>query len=110
MNRNHLLSAGLALFLVMACCIGCGGSSESTAERASVAEEAAASEQMELSPDQEAEISRVVRIAKAIDSDRARALEILSAEGITPQEWSDALGEIAADPAMAVAYNAAMGD
>jgi hypothetical protein len=55
-------------------------------------------------------VTRAAEITKAMDADPAAVESILETHGVTPEEFEEMMYEIAADPALSEAYEAALAE
>lgn len=99
--------AGLMLLLALLVVAACGAPQE---DAAPAEEEAAAgAEAAELLSEQgQALVERAAKIAKSLKEDPQRAAEILEANDLDLQKWEELMRDIAQDPALSAAYQAAM--
>lgn len=95
----------------------CGGKSDTPEGSESAATESAqmsadpsatTSEAAALTPAQAELIQRAVKLSRAIQSDPDAAVSLLAEQGLSPEEWSQMLEDIARDPVLAAAYEAGM--
>lgn len=61
-----------------------------------------------LTAEQNESVQRAVTLAKTIQNEPTAAVSILAEEGLTPEQWSVLLEDIARDPALAAAFEAGM--
>jgi hypothetical protein len=100
---------------MMLVAVACGGKTEQT-ENASTASQVTesieeigadtAATSAPLTAEQSEQVLRALALAKAIQDDPTAAVSILADKGLTPEQWSVLLEDIARDPALAAAFEA----
>jgi hypothetical protein len=97
MRTNSTLIAAMTLALLA----GCSGGGSGTSAGPSAAPNSGA-----VTAGQPSKVDKAASVARAIQASPDRADQILRDNGMTEQQFSDLMYEIAADPAMSAEYSA----
>jgi hypothetical protein len=94
--------SGLLLWIVLALVLtGCAGETPDADRASSESTTSVSNDDL---------VTRAAEITKAMNADPSAVERILETHGVTPEEFEEMMYEIAADPALSQAYEAALAE